>query len=147
MKFDTIVLTFIIIFASFIPAVVAIDKPDLSTMRGHITVYASDIKSVSVGEYPDDWNCVDISNHYMSENPEWCVLEIHIKDAEFGHAVNYKFIDDRLYVHDEGWGIDYEFNDWENLMLYRYKCGVVLPQGIHEIRMEDGFVIESVSVE
>lgn len=105
------------------------------------------IKRVSVGEYPDDWNCVDISNHYMSENPDWCVLEMHVEGSEFGHAVNYKLVCDRLYVHDEGIGIRYEFVDWNNLTLYKYKCGVEVPQGIHEIITEDGFIIESIGIE
>jgi len=147
MKSETVVITFMILFASFIPAVIAIDKPDISTIRGHITVNADNIKGIGVGDYPDEWNCVDISNSYMNENPGWCILEIHVKGAEVMHAVNYKIVDDRLFVHDEGWGIEYEFKDWNNLTLYKYRCGVEAPQGIHEVRIVDGFVIESVSVE
>ena len=147
MKSETVVLTFMIIFASLIPAVVAIGKPDLGTMRGHITVNADDIKTTGVGEYPDDWNCVDISNSYMSEHPDWCILEIHVEGAEVMHAVNYKIVDDRLYVHDEAWGIEYEFTDWKNLTLYKYRCGVEAPQGIHNVSISNGFVVESVPVE
>lgn len=138
---------FMIIFASFIPAVIAIDKPDLNTIKGYIMVNSDGIKRVGVGEYPDAWNCVDISNYYMREHPDWCVLEMHVEGSEFGHAVNYKIIDDRLYVHDEGAGIEYEFMDWNNMSLYKYRCGVEAPQGIHSVYYENGFIVKSVSIE
>ena len=94
------------------------------------------------GDYPSEWNCVDISNAYMRENNEWCILEIH-NGSGCGHAVNYQERDGVLFIRDEAWGCEYELNDWRSMTVYRYKCGVEAPQGIHYIYLENGFVVKS----
>lgn len=133
-----------LVFMAFIPLAVAIEKPDPTTTEGFIKLNANNIHTISVDSYPSEWNCVDIANSFMRNNSDWAVLTICVEGGEFNHGANYQIINDRLFVHDEGWGVTYEFEDWKNMTLHKYVYGVETVQGNHTVVFNDnGFVIEA----
>lgn len=87
-------------------------------------------------EYPVDWNCVNISNAYIINNPEWRSFSFYIECPEckennvsIGHALNYQIINERFYVHDETWGCEYELEDWRNMSLQLRDYNEMCPHG------------------
>ena len=104
------------------------------TIMGYVITNADKIHCIEPRiEYPEDWNCVDISNYYMKMNPEWCILEIYVPGAPMTHAVNFKIIADIMYVNDDYWEIGYHFEDWRNMSLSIYECGIEIPKEVHPV--------------
>lgn len=118
-----------IVFASFLltPSW-ALEPTPVGTPQGYLMENWENLHSTDpLMEYPDDWHCVNCSNYYMKEYPDWCILEVWVEGAPFTHAVNYKFIDDVLHVHDEHWQIEYTLPNWRNMTLSFYECGNEIP--------------------
>ncbi|MCK4819236.1 hypothetical protein KA005_25920 [bacterium] len=101
------------------------------TVQEYIADKWSNVTQFEKNEYPIDWVCVEISNSYMNENPEWNVVGIFIWGESKAHAANYKIEDERFYVHDETWGYEYEFDDWKNMSLHLYCDGNEITKGFH----------------
>lgn len=97
-----------------------------------VTKYILD-NCVNKTEFEPHGICLTVSNDYAIENPEWSVLVIYADNNPIGHAVNYRIIDDRLYVHDELWGWDYELEDWENMTIYHVSEGLNTITALYKI--------------
>lgn len=135
MEPGTKVWVFFVIFGCFLfVPTSAIEPIDQETIMGYVITNADKIHSIEPEfDYPEDWNCVDISNDYMRRNPEWCILEIYVPGAPLSHAVNFKIIDDVIHVRDDYWEIGYRFEDWRNMSLSIYECGVEIPKEAHKV--------------
>lgn len=109
-------------------------EEEILDMNAIIWEYGSDLRSFETDiEGEDNWNCVDWSNAYLDENPEWHVLEIQtdiiIKGIRQNHAVNHMIINDTIMVRDAYWEVQYNFTNWDDLNMKVWKGHI--PSGKH----------------
>lgn len=136
MSFNTAVLTFMIMFACFMYPIEAIEPIPVGTVEGYLMENWDNLHSEKpLMEYPDDWHCVNCSNYYMSQYPDWYILEVWVEGAQMSHVANYHFVDGILHAYDEYWEIGYTLPDWRNMNLAFYECGDEMTLEVHEVHI------------
>ena len=131
---DHKILTFMIISACFLFPIDSLEPaPDALLMTQFVMDNWNNPRSFEAEEYNKSWRCGEISNDYIMKNPDWRVVEILLEGNEKSHAVNYKIIDEKLFIRDSYWLVEYEMLDWRNQTLQLYEYDIHIPTGLHYV--------------
>lgn len=109
-----------ILFVLFMPGEL-IEQPNV---RKYVEYNQNNLTTFNPPDYPEEWKCVNITNYFMENNPEWGTGCIFMIGDPIGHAFNYQVKNDILYIHDDTWGWEYELKEWRKMNIILNKEGV-----------------------